>query len=103
MQYGKPRIASIRPRLAPLDKAGGGYKGVYQTAAHQAWRKAVLKRDGYACVKCGAQGEGVKLYADHIRELHDGGAATDVANGQTLCAPCHARKTKQAKTRRSQR
>lgn len=54
------------------------------------WRKAVFARDGYACKGCGSSNK--KLTADHIRpwslfpELR-----FDVANGRTLCWPCHCR------------
>lgn len=47
----------------------------------------MLKRDGFRCVKCGAGGRGVRLVADHIVEIADGGAPLDVANGQTLRMP----------------
>jgi len=56
------------------------------------WKKKVFKRDGYACGFCGIGN--TKIEADHIRpfslypELR-----LDLANGQTLCKPCHKRKT----------
>lgn len=52
-----------------------------------AWRRAVLARDGHACVRCGATEH---LHAHHVEEW-----ATcpelrfDVDNGQTLCRSCH--------------
>ena len=49
-----------------------------------------LKRDGGACVKCGAR---ERLQVDHIVALRDGG--NDVrSNLQVLCQPCHAAKSK---------
>ena len=58
--------------------------------AHYAWADAVKARDGYKCVKCGfSNGE---LQAHHLKpwklfpELR-----YDVANGITVCAPCHWR------------
>lgn len=51
------------------------------------WRESVLVRDGFRCVHCGSTNE---LEADHIKpkylypELR-----FDVANGRTLCFPCH--------------
>lgn len=58
------------------------------------------KRDNYTCQACGAHygdidssGKSVWLIADHIVELRDGGSPTDLANGRTLCAMCHSRKT----------
>jgi hypothetical protein len=47
---------------------------------------------------CGAVG--VRLCADHIVELKDGGAALDVANGQCLCVPCNTRKGIAARAKR---
>lgn len=52
------------------------------------WRKKVFERDDYTCQHCGKRGG--KLNADHIKpyciyeELR-----TDLANGRTLCEPCH--------------
>lgn len=57
-----------------------------------ALRTQAFRRDGYACVKCGARG---RLEADHIRPVRDHPAgAFDLANLQTLCGPCHSRKTR---------
>ena len=61
------------------------------------WARAVKERDNFTCVKCSdrsAQGHYVYLHSDHIKPF-----AThpdlrfDLANGQTLCKPCHAVKT----------
>lgn len=73
----------------------------YATAAHRDWRAAVLARAGHACQGCGRRG--VRLYADHIVELRDGGAALDVSNGQALCATCHSTKTAAARAARMAR
>jgi 5-methylcytosine-specific restriction endonuclease McrA len=57
-----------------------------------ALRHAVLERDGWACVQCGARG--VRIEVDHIRPVRTHpGAAYDPSNLQSLCAPCHSRKT----------
>jgi 5-methylcytosine-specific restriction protein A len=60
----------------------------------------VKRRDGFACQKCAACGEGVRLVADHIIEINDGGAPLDVNNGMTLCVACHNRKTAAARANR---
>ena len=70
----------------------------YLTEDHRAWSRAVIARAGGACQACGATN--TRLYADHIQELRDGGAATDLANGQALCASCHTRKTARARAAR---
>lgn len=51
------------------------------------WRESVLKRDGYKCVWCASEFD---LHADHIKpkSIYPD-LAYDVANGRTLCAPCH--------------
>lgn len=53
------------------------------------WRVKVYERDGYICQRCRFD-KGGKLNAHHI-ESHSAHAALrwDVANGITLCVPCH--------------
>lgn len=70
-------------------------------------RVVVFERDEYVCQSCGRIGyhvghgpDGrfvrlgtVKVEADHIIELADGGEPWDVENVQTLCSECHKEKT----------
>jgi 5-methylcytosine-specific restriction endonuclease McrA len=70
----------------------------YATPEHRAWALAVKTRARWQCQECGAVG--VRLCADHIVELKDGGAALDVANGQCLCIPCNTRKGIAARAKR---
>lgn len=52
------------------------------------WREAVLKRDNYTCVFCGARG--VRLNADHIKPFSRYPELRfEVNNGRTLCVSCH--------------
>lgn len=56
------------------------------------WRKVrnlALRRDGFACVKCGSSGP---LEVDHIRPVAQGGS-WELSNLQTLCSECHRLKT----------
>ena len=53
-------------------------------------RRAVFRRDGYRCVKCGRAG---RLECDHIIPLDRGGAQYDLDNLQTLDRDCHFLKT----------
>ncbi len=52
-------------------------------------RTAALKRDDHTCVKCGDVADTV----DHIQELSNGGDEFDLENCQSLCTPCHKKKT----------
>ena len=93
------RIAHHDTRTAPSPpKQPDPY---YASTAHRDWRAAVLVRAGHACQRCGRRG--VRLYADHIVELRDGGAALDMANGQALCGACHTTKTVAARAARMAR
>ncbi|QOR55411.1 MAG: hypothetical protein SHS37scaffold145_62 [Phage 71_18] len=52
-----------------------------------AWRQAVITRDGHACTRCGSTEE---LQAHHIKEWATHPADRyDVDNGVTLCRTCH--------------
>lgn len=58
-----------------------------QSPKANAWRQAVLDRDGHACTCCGATAD---LHAHHIKEWAIYPADHyDVDNGVTLCAACH--------------
>jgi 5-methylcytosine-specific restriction protein A len=52
-------------------------------------RGIVIRRDGFACVKCGSLGP---LEVDHILPVAKGGS-WEPTNLQTLCSPCHKEKT----------
>jgi len=51
-------------------------------------RRAILERDGWACVQCGATED---LEIDHVVPFSRGGACS-VGNAQVLCRPCNVRK-----------
>lgn len=52
------------------------------------WRQSVFERDKFTCVWCGQVGG--KLNADHIKPFSMfPDSRFDVANGRTLCVPCH--------------
>jgi 5-methylcytosine-specific restriction endonuclease McrA len=58
-----------------------------RATSYDAWRKAVLTRDGRRCVKCGSD---QSLHADHVlpRRTHPE-LRLEIDNGRTLCADCH--------------
>lgn len=51
-----------------------------------------LRRDGFRCVKCGARG---RLEVDHVKPVRTHpDLAWSIDNLQSLCPPCHTRKTR---------
>lgn len=73
------------------DRAGAA---VYRSKRWKSVRFLTKRRDGWKCVKCGASG--VRLEVDHIKAIRDApDLAYDMDNLQTLCVPCHSRKTRE--------
>jgi len=57
-----------------------------------ALRLAAKRRDGFACVQCGAVG---RLEVDHVQPVRTHpDLAFDLDNLQCLCPACHSRKTR---------
>ena len=55
---------------------------------YQYWRRKVLERDGYKCLKCGEKE--TRLVAHHIKSFKSfPDFRLDVDNGATLCDSCH--------------
>ena len=55
-------------------------------------RIEALRRDGFACVQCGDRGD---LEVDHVQPVRSAPERSfDLTNLQSLCAACHARKTR---------
>jgi 5-methylcytosine-specific restriction endonuclease McrA len=68
----------------------------WQFHGHYFWdsaRSYVMLRDRYTCRQCGTRRRARELEVDHIVEIARGGAALEYSNLQTLCRPCHRRKT----------
>ena len=86
--YSGNRNNNWKGGITPINKAKSNK--LRDTKEMTWWRNAVLKRDKYTCVWCGAK---ENLHVDHIApfalypELR-----TSVDNGRTLCVECH-RKT----------
>lgn len=96
---------SSRAKLKPVPKTVDPF---YLSAPYQAWREAVINRAGGRCeaidqatgLRCIKAKPRHRMFADHIRELKDGGAPFDLANGQCLCGAHHSRKTMTARADR---
>jgi 5-methylcytosine-specific restriction endonuclease McrA len=71
---------------------------VYRSAEHQRWSKTVVMRANMRCEECGRPG--VRLFADHIHEIKDGGSLYELDNGQALCGSCHTVKTLSERAKR---
>lgn len=89
------RFGKAPAKLAPVGKRALPF---YLTAEWKALVTRLIKLRGRSCQDCGAKGG--RIYADHVVELKDGGAALDPMNVRLLCAPCHGRKTEQKKRER---
>ena len=67
-------------------------KRITSTRRWQTLRMAVLERDEWACVECGAQ---KRLEVDHIHPVKTHPQlAYEPGNCQVLCGSCHTRKTR---------
>ena len=98
----KPRLATIDTSIArplpPPEKVAAPY---YTTPEHREWSRQVINRAGGMCQGNGCGRTNVRLFADHIIELKDGGAPLDLRNGQALCGSCHGIKTARARRERT--
>lgn len=96
-----PRLRAAPSRFPAQPKQTDAH---YSTPEHKAWARAVKERAGWKCEGLEHDARqpraGVTLYADHVHELRDEGAALDPANGRALCASCHGLKTAKAKAAR---
>lgn len=71
------------------DRAGAA---VYRDPRWAAVRLQAKRRDNWKCVQCGSR---YRLEVDHIEPVrHRPDLAFDLTNLQTLCGPCHGRKTR---------
>lgn len=77
------RIAANNARRARLKKAEGRFTA-------KEWSNLKRKYE-YTCLCCGRREPEIKLHADHVQALADGGS-NDIGNIQPLCAECNTRK-----------
>ncbi len=65
---------------------------VYRDKRWPVLRMQARRRDRFACVTCGSR---YRLEVDHIEPVRDAPErAFDLDNLQTLCGPCHGKKTR---------
>lgn len=96
----------LRPRVATLDlrTARPAAKTADPFYLRPEWRGLVdglIAQRGRRCEACGRVN--CRIFADHIVELKDGGAALDPTNLRLLCGACHGRKTAASRAARTAR
>ena len=74
-----------------IDGSSPERQSAYANAAGRAWRRAVLKRDEYKCVRCGDNNRKPKnLHVHHLNQwAGNPDLRFDIDNGMTLCRACH--------------
>ena len=100
----KSKIATFDTRrvMMPPKQAAS----IYHTPEFKQWREAVVARAGRRCEavdggkRCLKAEPRHRMFADHKRELRDGGAPFDVDNGTCLCGAHHGAKTARARATR---
>jgi hypothetical protein len=82
--------ASVTQASLPEEPAALPKSPVHQTRKPMSLRKRffVMKRDGFACVRCGASGHGVRLEVHHSTPFAQGGSDA-LDNLETLCFDCN--------------
>lgn len=102
LKVAPPRLkAANSRRVTPPQKRADP---IYSEAQYREWREIVIARSGGVCQDPrhdpGRPRTASRLYADHIKELRDGGAPFDPSNGIALCGACHTKKTIAERQRR---
>jgi hypothetical protein len=105
------RLTMLKPRVSTLDTAIAAAPAktaapIYSTPEYAEWRRVVIGRAAGRCQdpRCTFPGRrGIRLFADHVVELRDGGAPFDPENGLARCGSCHTRKTAEERTKRQAR
>lgn len=98
-----PRLRTSPDRIATLDtrSAKPPVKQTDRFYVSADWRALVQilrSARGDRCEVCGRTN--VRMFADHVVELQDGGAALDIRNLMLKCGSCHSRKTAAERARR---
>lgn len=105
------KLGTLKPKVAPLETRrvllpAKQSEPHYLTREHKAWAADVVFRAGARCeaveggARCTKAAPQHRMFADHVVELRDGGAALDPDNGQCLCGSHHTAKTAAARAKR---
>jgi 5-methylcytosine-specific restriction enzyme A len=105
------RLTSLRPRIAAAARRVRGLKKtadpLYLSLEWRALVARIMAARGRRCEKCGRthdrQGEPIRIFGDHVKELKDGGALLDPSNVQLLCGSCHQIKSNDERARQMAR
>jgi len=98
--------ASTQPRRLAEYFREGNKGAIHYTGGNaersvsSSMRAGIIKRDGNACVLCGARS--VPFEVDHMRALMNGGG-NQPTNLATLCVPCHLEKSAADRSLKRQR
>lgn len=102
LRFTLPRHDLLVAKPLPIPKHTDA---LYSTPAYRVWRRDVVRQANGKCEwvepngsLCGAAQ--LRMYADHVVEVRDGGAQFDRSNGQCLCAKHHTIKTNLVKKNR---
>src|SRR5262245_2950625 len=107
----RSKLKTLRPSIRlfdaravkPQPKTADSF---YLTPQYREWRDKVIARADGRCEavehgrRCTKGQPTHRMFADHVKEIGDGGAQYDLANGQCLCGSHHTRKTAEARARR---
>ena len=103
------RVPSIASRIASIDTRSAvpppkTAEPIYASREYAEWRRIVISRAHGYCQdpSCKYPNRcGIRLFADHVIELKDGGAPFDPSNGLARCGSCHTIKTVAERIKRS--
>lgn len=97
-----PQVRSLDTRSAP--PANKHVDPFYATAEWRAFQRTIVAERGRICEDPRCDGRthrpGMRVFADHVQELKDGGAPFDPANIMLRCGASHSRKTAKARADR---
>lgn len=90
-----PRVQTLRNKKGELKRVREkSPKRKRDTKRARYLKQRRKEYDHFRCVNCGdGLWNGVKIEVDHIVPIVDGGEVENLHNMQTLCVPCHSRKS----------